>query len=219
MFQVPAILLGILLSWPSPASAEEVLGKGPLRVAPLSQVAKMAPKGSHVLIDRPAIERFLAELEGTPPDWATVYGHGHHDPGHDDRLFELNRTRDAKRQGKQVLRWLLTFVWPGELSLVDGERGIYAVSVGPRFNPTNWGMVRFKPEDLPANLRALPTRRLHRRLLHQASRGGKIEISVVMSGHLIPDESIVYDFSHDEEGLGLIMPVVRVERIDYVLPP
>jgi hypothetical protein len=34
---------------------------------------------------------------------------------------------------------------------------------------------------------------------------------VVMTGRLIPDESVVYDFSHDQDGLGLIMPVVRVE--------
>jgi hypothetical protein len=28
----------------------------------------------------------------------------------------------------------------------------------------------------------------------------------------------VYDFSHDEEGLGLIMPFVKVERVDFVFP-
>jgi hypothetical protein len=36
-------------------------------------------------------------------------------------------------------------------------------------------------------------------------------------GRLVPEESIVYDFSHDEEGLGLIMPIVRIERIEYLL--
>jgi hypothetical protein len=39
-----------------------------------------------------------------------------------------------------------------------------------------------------------------------------------MTGRLIPQESIVYDFSHDEEGLGLIMPLVRVEQVDFVMP-
>ena len=38
-----------------------------------------------------------------------------------------------------------------------------------------------------------------------------------MVGRLIPEESLVYDFSHDEEGLGLIMPVVRIERVEYLL--
>jgi hypothetical protein len=38
-----------------------------------------------------------------------------------------------------------------------------------------------------------------------------------MTGRLIPEESIVYDFSHEEEGLGLIMPFVRVEQVDCVM--
>ena len=44
-----------------------------------------------------------------------------------------------------------------------------------------------------------------------------VEIEVVMTGRLIPDESIIYDFSHEEEGQGVIMPVVRIEQVDYVL--
>jgi hypothetical protein len=36
-------------------------------------------------------------------------------------------------------------------------------------------------------------------------------------GTLIPTESIVYDFSHDEEGLGMVMPVVRIEQVAYLL--
>jgi hypothetical protein len=38
-----------------------------------------------------------------------------------------------------------------------------------------------------------------------------------MTGHLIPEESVIYDFSHEEEGQGLIMPVVRVEHVQYFL--
>jgi len=38
-----------------------------------------------------------------------------------------------------------------------------------------------------------------------------------MVGRLVPEESLVYDFSHDEEGVGIIMPVVRIERIEYLL--
>jgi hypothetical protein len=48
------------------------------------------------------------------------------------------------------------------------------------------------------------------------NNGEKIEVDVAMTGRLIPEESIVYDFSHDQEGLGIIMPVVRIERIDYL---
>jgi hypothetical protein len=38
-----------------------------------------------------------------------------------------------------------------------------------------------------------------------------------MLGRLVPDESLVYDFSHDEAGVGVIMPVVRIERVEYLL--
>ena len=38
-----------------------------------------------------------------------------------------------------------------------------------------------------------------------------------MTGHLITEESVIYDFSHEEEGQGLIMPVVEVEQVDYLL--
>lgn len=48
-------------------------------------------------------------------------------------------------------------------------------------------------------------------------RGESVDITVAMTGRLIPDESVVYDFSHDQEGLGVIMPVVKVERLDYLL--
>jgi hypothetical protein len=37
-----------------------------------------------------------------------------------------------------------------------------------------------------------------------------------MTGRLVPDESLVYDFSHDQEGRGLIMPFVRVEQVDFL---
>jgi hypothetical protein len=156
-------------------------------------------------------------LEGTPPDWATVYGHGHHDPGHDDRLFNLNRERDARREANPVLKWRVAFVWPGELSRYDRETGGYAVSVGPEFNQTEWGVVRFKPEDLPTNLRVIPDPKQQSKIRRRVQKKEKVELSVVIIGMLIPNEAIVYDFSHDREGLGLIMPVVRVERMEYLL--
>ena len=56
-------------------------------------------------------------------------------------------------------------------------------------------------------------------LIRKIEQGQSIEIDVVMVGTLIPGESIVYDFSHEQEGLGLIMPVVRVDEIMYLIPP
>lgn len=155
-------------------------------------------------------------MDGTPPDWATVYGHGRHDLGHDDRLFNLNRERDANREGKPVLQWRVTFLWPGELSRYDSKMGGFSVAIGPKFTPTRWGIVRFKAEEMPGNLMAIPNPSQREVLRRKFGKSQKIEIEVAMTGRLISEESIVYDFSHEEEGSGLIMPVVRIERIDYL---
>jgi hypothetical protein len=164
-----------------------------------------------------AVEHFLEDLDGQPPDWVTVYGDGHHDPGLDDRLFSLNRERDAKREGRTALRKPIAFMWAGLLSPYDREAGGFRVALGPRFVRTSWGMVRFKPDDAPSNLSVVTDesdRTAFERLLAQNE---PVEIDVVMTGGLIPEESVVYDFSHDEEGLGLIMPFVRIEQVYFLI--
>lgn len=207
-----------LLFLPLTLFAEEPRTISPLRSLLEAEVHTQLLPGTQVLIDPVAIERFLQALEGVPPDWATVYGHGRHDPGHDERLFNLNRERDAARQGKEALHRRIAFVWSGELSAYDSENGGFRVALGPKLTPTAWGVVRFKYDDLPGNLVAVPTPGQREGLLQRIEQGHVIEIDVVMAGTLIPDESIVYDFSHDQEGLGVIMPVVRVEEIVYLLP-
>ncbi len=211
-------LMGLaLLMGPAGAFGQEVQGVRPLISVEPGEIQKVLPSGTRLLNETASLEQFLDALEGTPPDWATVYGHGHHDPGHDDRLFNLNRERDAKREGKAALQWRVTFLWPGELSNYDPKGGGFRVAVGPKFSPTRWGVVRFKSENLPANLMAVPDPSQRKKLRRRFEKGERIEITVAMTGRLIPEESIVYDFSHDQEGLGLIMPVVRLERIDYLL--
>ncbi len=79
-------------------------------------------------------------------------------------------------------------------------------------------MIRFKPEEVPSNLVVIPEPSIRDVLRRQLEAGRKVDIDIVMVGRLIPDESLVYDFSHDEEGVGIIMPVVRIERIEYLLP-
>jgi hypothetical protein len=217
---VRILLFGVLLILYTSASAvwgQEVTTRLPLLVTKSADLKTIFPPSTHPLIEAPQIERFLDELDGAPPEWATVYGHGHHDPGHDDRLFNLNRERDALREGKPALQWPVSFVWPGELSRYDSEKEGFSVAVGPKFNPTRWGIVRFKPEEVPSNLLAVPDAPTRGTLLRELENKQAIDIIVIMTGRLIPQESIVYDFSHDEEGVGLIMPVVRVERLDYVL--
>lgn len=197
-------------------AADEVQGIGPLQTLSLAQFSETLSKDIRFLNDPASIESFLTGLDGAPPDWPTIYGQGHHDPAHDDRLFTLNRERDAKRRGNPLLQTQIAFVWSGELSRFDSEAGGYAVALGPVFIATSWGMVRFKPEDVPGDLRVRLDSQQGHRVRQSMDRGEPVELAVIFIGQLIPEESIVYDFSHDQEGLGLIMPFVRVEQVQYL---
>ena len=210
----------LLILWTDgPALAEGPSGTRPLRTLPFDQAGRLFPKGTHLLLTTEAIETFLDRLEGTPPDWTTVYGKGHEDPGHDDRLFRLNRTRDAKRANNAARQWRVAFRWQGELTRYDLRAGGFSVGVGPELHATRWGVVRFKPEGLPGNLMAIPDPPLRKMLRRRFERGERLEVIVVMAGHLVPEESIVYGFSHDQEGLGMVMPVVEVERVEFMYRP
>ncbi|MBH0194281.1 MAG: hypothetical protein HP494_01470 [Nitrospira sp.] len=214
---LPLLFVSVLCVSPAISRSDDAVKPAPLRTISLERLESILPPGTHLLVERKAIEAFLAALDGTPPDWAAVYGHGHHDPGHDERLFNLNRERDAARDGRPALTRPVAFVWSGELSRFDQEAKGYPVSVGPEFNQTSWGLVRFKPEEVPGNLRVMPHRTLVGPINRRLAAREKVDVFVVMTGVLIPSESIVYDFSHEEEGRGLIMPVVRVERVDVLV--
>jgi hypothetical protein len=211
------LMLAWLLVMPAEGWAEDIEGTSFIQHLSFEDLQGTLPTGTQLLVHPAAIEKFLDELDGSPPDWALLYGEGHHDPGLDERLFSLNRERDARRAGHEALGKLLAFVWIGELSRYDAANDSFSVALGPKFVRTRWGMVRFKPEEVPGNLR-LAADVFHRdQWRGQVEKGRSVEIDVVMSGTLIPDESIVYDFSHEEEGLGLIMPFVRIGRFDFVI--
>jgi hypothetical protein len=197
--------------------AEDAIGARPLLTIAHKDLHTILPPDCHILIDPHSIEQFLDALDGNPPDWGLVCGHGHHDPGHDERLFTLNRERDAKRAGNPALTQLITFVWFGELSRYDADAGGFRVALGPKLTPTRWGVVRFKYENLPGDLLAKASATMRSELEQRLAQGESFFMTVAMTGRLIPDESIAYDFSHDQEGLGVIMPVVKVERLDYLL--
>lgn len=210
-----AALLLLTCLVPTAVRAEGVTGIQPLHRELSAALASLPPQ-SRLLVDPESIEQFLTALDGHPPDWVTVYGQGHHDPGHDERLFALNRERDAHRVGNVALQWVVVFMWLGDLSRFDEEAGGFRVALGPKFTRTGWGDVRFKHEDLPATLVAVAgdeTPDLKARL----QQGERIDIDVLMAGRLIEEESLVYDFSHEAEGEGLIMPVVRIEAVAFML--
>jgi len=197
--------------------AEDAIGTRSLLTIARKDLHTILPSDCHILIDPHSIEQFLDVLDGNPPDWGLVYGHGHQDPDHDERLFTLNRDRDAKREGKEALQWTVVFLWSADLSRYDPTTGGFSLAIGPIFTPTRWGVVRFKPEEVPSNLVVIPNPSTRDVLRRQLDAGRKIGIEIAMVGRLIPDESLVYDFSHDEKGLGIIMPVVRIERVEYLM--
>lgn len=216
---VRAAVVILLLLTGTDGWTEEFGGQGPLRIIPSGTLSTILPADTHVLMEPTRIEQFLATLDETPPDWSVVYGQGHHDPGHDDRLFALNRERDARRESSPALSWRVAFSWVGELSPYRDEIGGFPVALGPKFIKTSWGTVRFKPEEAPGNLSMTTDADRREQLSRRLKNGHSIEIDVVMIGKLIPEESIMYAFSHDEAGLGLIMPVVRVERVEFIMAP
>lgn len=203
----------------SVAGADDGTGIAPLQFLNSPQLAEILSEDILFLDDAPSIEMFLTVLDSQPPDWPAVYGVGHHDPGHDDRLFALNRERDARRAGNSSLLRRIAFRWSGELSRFDPEAQGFTVALGPVFTSTGWGQVRFKPDDLPGELKAIPPAERLVRLQREISAGKAVELAVIIIGRLIPEESLVYDFSHDREGLGLIMPFVHVEEIRYAMIP
>lgn len=213
---IACLLPSLGVTAPSKVSLSS-LGSASLVVAKASERDAVLPADSRHLIRPEAIEVFLTALEETRPDWTVVYGRGHLDADFDARLFQLNRARDKKRRERTAVAGPVTFIWTGRLSAYDAARDGFPVAVGPELIRTTWGVVRFKPAELPPNLTACASESLRARLIERMNAGSPVDIQVAMTGHLITGESVIYDFSHDQEGQGMIMPVVNVERIDYLL--
>ncbi len=162
-------------------------------------------------------EQFLEKLERTPPSWDLLT---HPDQGiQSERLFQFNRQRDQKRlKDPTRLTQPLAFQWSGILREYIPEYQGFSLALGPQISSTSWGLVRFKPNQLPNFIIALPSPTLATQLLARQQEGEKIEVIVVFMGTLVPDESIVYAFTHEEPQTGIIMPVVQIERMLYFLP-
>jgi hypothetical protein len=174
------------------------------------------PRDTRLLRDSVTIERFLEELDGAPPDWPEI--HGHHEQPNDESLFALNRERDRLRAGRPALSQRITFLWDGMLSSYVPDQCGFLVAVGPEMIDTKWGMVRFKPESLPAELIAVPAPLFGKFLQTKLAHGENVRLIVAMTGHVVPEESLIYDFAHEDRHQGMIMPMVRVEQIDYFFP-
>lgn len=204
---------------PFVVSGEDTPTAGLLLVVKMQDLQSFLPKGTRLLHDPVAIEKHLEALDGSPPNWAEL--HGKDGARHDEMLFALNRERDRLRAGRPALSERITFLWDGVLSSYDQDKAGFLVAVGPEVIVTRWGLVRFKPENLYAELMAVPPPDLKESLRARVARGENVKVLVAMTGRLVPDEALIYDFAHEEPGQGMVMPMVRVERIDYLMlvPP
>ena len=197
------------------STAEDLSGRAPLVVLSGPERVTDVVADSSIFDNAAPIEAFLTAVDGAPPDWPAIYGAD--GVGHDERQFALNRQRDERRRPNERLDQRLTFFWPGEISgfAVAGEG--FRIAVGPKTIPTRWGLVRFKPENLPGNLLAIPDAEQRERLRTDIRQGRTVEVQVAMTGKLVREESIIYDFAHEEPGRGMVMPVVWVEEIRYFM--
>ncbi len=217
---LPVILPMVLIGVPGPVLSGDMDTVRPLRVYASTDLAStglrsVLPPGTILLQDSDVIERFLEALDGSPPDWKAIYGPD--GDGAMDRLFDVNRQRDRQRDGKPGLKQRVAFVWEGILSGYDRFTGGFRLAIGPKVIPTGWGHVRFKPSGLPSGLVAVPPPGLRERLRKKKAGGRVVDVDLLLTGRLIPEESIIYDFAHEEPGQGMIMPVVQIEHVEYFL--
>ncbi len=207
--------VAVLTAMPCAALSRDIETVRPLRAHAKADFRSVLQKDTLLLQDPGVIEGFLEALDRIPPNWKGIYGS--HGDAAMDRLFDVNRKRDRLRSGKPELQQRVAFVWEGILSGYDRFTGGFRLAIGPKVIPTAWGHVRFKPAGLPSGLVAVPPPGLRERLRKQRALGKTIDVDLLLTGRLIPEESIIYDFAHEEPGQGMVMPVVQIEHIDYFL--
>jgi len=204
--------VGITLSW---SFATEPIGVSRLIHVPESSIKTLLPPSTRPLFTASELEAFLRELEGFPPEWK-VY---HDRPGDElgERIFTLNRARDEARNGHQLLRQRIAFFWSGFLRKYDIHHQGFRVAVGPVLIKTKWGIIRFKPMNLPNEMIAVPSNTLLKILQTKVDQGEQIEIIILYAGYLLPHESLMYTFSHEDTDLGMILPFVQIDEVHYLV--
>jgi len=174
------------------------------------------PSGVMFLDEPKTTEQFLTKLEGHPPDWEYLFGKNVDERY--DRLFDESEKRDALRVDNPNLTQPMAFLWDGFLTSLRQDKNGFGVSIGPRQIQTSWGIVRFKLANEPFEMTAMPPPKLFETL--KKTRAGKEEVAIIIlyRGTLIPEESVMYDFSTTKEGEGMILPIVELTQVDYFLP-
>ncbi len=199
------------------SQAENKTGIKPLLELKGKSLHALIPSDIQPLILRNEIETFLKKLDETPPAWTQLEDADITEQS--ERLFQFNRQRNAKRSIQDTFEQPIAFLWTGILRQYLDEFKGFSLALGPELINTSWGIVRFKPINLPPYLIAIPTLALRKNLLARQKQGETIEVNMVCMGTLISDESLIYGFSHDDHHNGMILPVVSVQNLMYILKP
>lgn len=209
------VLLPLFVSGPFLAFGNELPdGVKPLLLTDGKPLSTFVPEGTLFLNDPETLDRFLKNLEGSPPDWKFLFG-SNVDERY-DRLFEETEKRDAARIGNTTANQFLAFIWEGDLTSYRPEHKGFGVAIGPSQIPTTWGIIRFKIANQPSEMVAIPPSSLLEELQKKRLHHEQVEVTILFIGKLIPEESLMYDFSTAKEGEGMILPIVHLTQIEYL---
>lgn len=198
------------------SSSETSIGIQPLQDLKGNSPHSIVPASIRPLITAPELEIYLRQLEGTPPPWDQLSSHDMTEQS--ERLFQFNRNRDEIRENNlDILQQPIAFVWGGELRHFNEEHQGYTIALGPEIIHTEWGLVRFKPRDIPNNMMARIPAEMKSEVFHKANSPATKEIGVLFIGTLTESESVIYAFSHDGDHDGMILPVVNITELRYYL--
>ncbi len=176
-------------------------------------ISTVIPSGVIFLNESSTAEQFLTKLEGHPPDWKHLFGKNVDERY--DRLFDESEKRDALRVGNPNLTQPIAFLWDGFLTTVRKDKPGFGVSIGPRQIQTSWGILRFKLANEPREMTAIPSPDLLEDIKKKRSQQKEVAIMILYRGTLIPEESLMYDFSTKKEGEGMVLPIVELTQVDY----
>ena len=192
-------------------------GVRPLHVTQDDCWESLITKNTPFLNDPATVESFLKELESRPPDWKYLYG-SNVDERYDRLLAEMEK-RDAVRIGHPMLKKRIAFLWHGSLTGYRPQHKGFGIAIGPAKIKTSWGIVRFKIAKDPFEMVAVPPATILEAIQERRGKGESVDVTILYQGTLIPEESLLYDFSTETEGEGMILPIVSLEQVDYVWSP
>ncbi len=211
--------LSLLVSLAAPVAAfGSDIGIRPLQELHGAPVHSLLSGSVRPLVTVQEMEDFLTELESTIPPWTSLASQDILEQS--ERLFAFNRHRDHIRELRHPARLhqTIAFLWSADLRGYHEEQQGYHLALGPDIVSTRWGLVRFKPWDIPGSMMVTHVPARLAKQLRDPDQSGSAGIRVLFIGTLVESESIIYAFSHDGDHQGMIMPVVHITDVAYFIP-